>query len=59
MALSGLCPVCETPVPCGDDILESEILTCGDCLTSVVVESREGDRVVLAPAPTVDEDWGE
>lgn len=59
MSPSAVCPICEAVVICGEDVLESEVLTCRDCLSSVVVESRSGSDVLLSPAPQVEEDWGE
>lgn len=59
MSLSALCPVCEAAVICDDDVMESEVLTCRDCLSAIVIETGSASGLVLAPAPPVEEDWGE
>ena len=36
-----------------------EILACPECRSLLVVEARQGGRMVLAEAPAIEEDWGE
>ena len=57
--LTGVCPVCDAQVPLASDITESEVISCPDCKTRLVVESIEKGKVKLAEAPKVEEDWGE
>jgi alpha-aminoadipate carrier protein LysW len=54
---NGVCPICEGSIiiPVGTE--ESEILTCEDCGSRLVVESLS--PVALSAAPEVEEDWGE
>lgn len=57
--MSGICPVCDATiaVPAGTEV--SEILSCSDCQTRVVVGAFDGTSVSLSQAPQVEEDWGE
>jgi len=51
------CPECGAELALNADLIEGEIIPCPDCgveLEVVAVEPLE-----LAPAPTVEEDWGE
>jgi len=58
MAYSASCPVCSAQVNLADDVEESEVVTCPDCQTSLVVE-QVSPQPSLVEAPQVDEDWGE
>lgn len=58
-AAQGYCPVCSVLVVPRETVVESEILACPECRSLLVVEARQGSRMVLAEAPTIEEDWGE
>lgn len=57
--MKGTCPVCDASINLDKNVEESEILTCSECHTRVVVEKVEKDTVKLNEAPAVEEDWGE
>lgn len=59
MSLEGTCPVCEAEVNLSEDILVSEILSCPDCHSILVVEAIEDHQVSLKEAPAIEEDWGQ
>ena len=51
------CLECEATLELGDDLELAEIVVCPDCGMELEVVSL--DPVSLAPAPEVEEDWGE
>lgn len=51
------CPECEGSVSIAADPRISEIVECGEC--AVELEILTLDPLRLAPAPEVEEDWGE
>ena len=51
------CPECAGAIPLADSTEVGEILTCPDCGTRL--EVRAVSPPSLAPAPKVEEDWGE
>lgn len=53
------CPECGGAIPIPDDVVEGEIVTCPDCGSDFEVVEVKGGRVVLRPAESVGEDWGE
>jgi len=53
------CPVCDAVVTLPEGIEESEIISCGDCHTRLVVASLKREGITLKEAPKVEEDWGE
>lgn len=58
--ISPVCPVCDNPLNLPADVVVSEILSCKDCKTRVVVEARQPDGSArLAKAPDIEEDWGQ
>lgn len=57
--LNGLCAVCGGSLNIPQNIEVSEIITCGECHTRLVVDKIEADRIVVNKAPDVEEDWGE
>ena len=59
MSVGGTCPVCEIMVDCTEGVEESEILTCPDCQTRLVVESVNSQNLVFNEAPRIEEDWGQ
>lgn len=52
-----VCPACEASVVVDDAVLPNEIVECGDCRSELEVVTTE--PVLLALAPTIEEDWGE
>jgi len=52
------CPICDGRVTLPESTEESEIISCPECHTRLVVQSV-GNSPVLGEAPKVEEDWGE
>ncbi len=59
MQLNGTCPICEANLRVNEDVEISEILSCPDCNTLLVVEAKEDHTITLKKAPEIEEDWGE
>lgn len=57
--LKSTCPVCDGTVTAPADTEISEIITCGECDTRLVVESKNNQNMKLTEAPEIEEDWGE
>ncbi|MBP8600756.1 MAG: lysine biosynthesis protein LysW [Candidatus Saccharicenans sp.] len=57
--MEGTCPICEAEVSLKEDILVSEILSCPDCHSVLVVEAIDDHRASLREAPAIEEDWGQ
>lgn len=55
----GECPVCAALIIPNSGIEETEILSCPECRSMLVVDGIEGNRLKLAEAPRIEEDWGE
>ena len=57
--MNGTCPICDAPttVPATTEV--SEVITCADCGSRLVVENIDNQTVSLGEAPKVEEDWGE
>jgi len=55
----GECPVCAAGITPPGGVEETEILTCPDCQSPLVVDGFEGTRLRLSEAPLIEEDWGE
>ncbi len=53
------CLVCDGTVVLKEGTEVSEIISCPECSTKLVVESVGDGNVVLSQAPEVEEDWGE
>ncbi|MBC6461401.1 lysine biosynthesis protein LysW [Actinomadura sp. HBU206391] len=51
------CPECEGTVQLAEPVRLSEIAQCSEC--SAELEVVNLDPVSLAPAPEIEEDWGE
>ena len=51
------CPVCGAELKVVGDIVCGEVIECDDCGTELEVESVE--PLLVAEAPTEEEDWGE
>lgn len=57
--MKGTCPICDNQFNFQDDLEVSEIITCQECGSRLVVVSLEKNKVNLEEAPQVEEDWGE
>lgn len=57
--LKSPCPTCDAEVSLETGVEESEIISCLDCQSRLVVEKIEKTGVILNTAPEVEEDWGE
>ena len=53
------CPVCDASVALSSDVAESELITCPECKSMLVVESVSQSEAKLAQAPQIEEDWGQ
>lgn len=51
------CPECAADVTLPDDVMEGEIIQCGDCGAELEVVSLDPPTLELAPEE--EEDWGE
>jgi alpha-aminoadipate carrier protein LysW len=51
------CPECAADVELPDDVMQSEIVQCGECGIELEVVSLEPPTLDLAPEE--EEDWGE
>jgi len=56
-AVMDKCPVCSTKVSLGGAPRMGEIIQCGDCRSELEVVGIS--PLSFAPAPEVEEDWGE
>jgi len=59
MNLSARCPVCDAFITPEEELEESEILSCPDCHTMLVVDGVDSGAIRLSEAPQIEEDWGE
>jgi len=55
--VTAVCPECEGPIRLAEDLMEGEIIPCGDCGAELEVLSVHPLKLGLAPE--VQEDWGE
>ena len=55
----GECPVCAALLSRPSSIEETEILTCDECRSALVVDRRVGARLFFGEAPRIEEDWGQ
>ncbi len=51
------CPVCDGDVELPEDVMQNELVVCGDCGSELEVLSL--NPLEVAEAPEVEEDWGE
>jgi len=58
-AVSGECPVCAAQLFRPSSIEETEILTCDECRSVLVLDRRVGGRLIFGEAPRIEEDWGQ
>ncbi len=52
------CPICDASLTL-TNLEVSEIISCGECRSRLVVQVIQASGVQLAEAPAVEEDWGE
>lgn len=57
--MKNTCPVCDAKITLSSNVEESEIVTCPDCQSRLVVEKNDKNDFILNQAPEVEEDWGE
>jgi len=57
--MNGTCPICDGTIPIQKGTEVTEILSCPECQTRVVVSQIDGTKVTLTQAPAVEEDWGQ
>lgn len=57
--LKGICITCDAVLTFPDNTEESEIISCNDCKSRLVIEKINKQQVTLQEAPVVEEDWGE
>jgi alpha-aminoadipate carrier protein LysW len=53
------CQDCGGEINIPDDAMVGEVITCPDCGADFEIESNSKGKVVLKPAETLGEDWGE
>lgn len=53
------CPICDARVSLAANTEVSEIVSCTDCQSRLVVAGVSGGSAILQQAPAVEEDWGE
>ena len=53
------CPICDGQVTLPESTEESEIISCPECHTKLVVAKIANKTATLSEAPKVEEDWGE
>lgn len=58
-SITGVCPVCDAKVNLNFDVHVSEVISCFECKSRLVVETIDKENAALAKAPDVEEDWGE
>ena len=56
---SPLCKVCAATLTIPENVEVSEIITCGECHTRLVIQKIETNKITVNEAPQVEEDWGE
>lgn len=55
----GNCPLCAAFILSGRKVEETEILTCPECQTMLVVDRINGKSLILSEAPEIEEEWEE
>jgi len=56
---NAICKVCGVTLTIPENVEVSEIITCNECRTRLVVQKIETNRITVNEAPQVEEDWGE
>lgn len=59
ISLKGICPVCDAGVNMPFDTQESEVVSCPDCKSHLVIDEIVAGKLTLSKAPEVEEDWGQ
>lgn len=52
------CPICDAQFTLSGVEL-SEIVSCSECKSRLVIKAIQSNQAQLAEAPAVEEDWGE
>ena len=58
-SIKGTCPICDAEITLNSDTHVSEVVSCSDCKSRLVVEALDNQKATLIKAPDVEEDWGE
>lgn len=53
------CIICGSTLNFPQNVEVSEIITCSECHTRLVVEKIGAEGIIVNKAPDVEEDWGE
>ncbi|MHB1908222.1 MAG: lysine biosynthesis protein LysW [Nitrososphaerales archaeon] len=53
------CLECSSDLSIPSDAIDGEIVTCKDCGSSFEIQISEQGVITVAPAASVQEDWGE
>lgn len=53
------CPICDFKLTIPKNTELSEIITCSDCHSKLVVTKLAATGATLEQAPAVEEDWGQ
>jgi len=56
---NSVCIVCGAALVLPKDVEVSEIITCNECHSRLVVEKIEANNIIINEAPQVEEDWGQ
>ena len=59
ITMKGICSICDATVTLSKNTEESEIISCADCKSRLVVQKIAKGKVILEKAPVVEEDWGQ
>lgn len=57
--LQSTCAICDAIIPIASDVQETEVITCPECKSRLVIDKLTPNEVMLSKAPEVEEDWGE
>ncbi|MBI4226254.1 lysine biosynthesis protein LysW [Candidatus Roizmanbacteria bacterium] len=52
------CPICDATLNLSD-VEVTEIVSCPECRSRLVIGKIKSNQIQLSEAPAVDEDWGE
>ncbi len=53
------CAECDAGIVVPEDAIRGELVSCKDCGAEYEVTELKGGTVLLKPADSVEEDWGE
>lgn len=54
-----ICKICGATLTVPENVEVSEIITCDECHSRLVVQKIKENKIILDEAPQVEEDWGE